>query len=157
MSFLESISKNGYEVLISLVLANFAAQVLKTIYYSIKQKKLHLCMLLNTGSMPSSHSSTVVAMTSSIAMIEGFDSIYFALAFCFSAVVMYDSAGVRRSAGRQAELLNLIVKELFSDGHHLSGEKLKELIGHSPLEVLAGAVLGLLVSLALRFFLNIYA
>jgi uncharacterized protein len=154
MSFLESIRGNGIEVIVSLVLANFTAQIFKTIYYSLKNKKIHLSMLINTGSMPSSHSSTVVAMASSIAMIEGFDSVSFAIAFCLAAVVMYDSAGVRRSAGRQAEMLNSIVQELFSDGHHLAGDKLKELIGHSPKEVLAGAALGLLVSLSIRFYLT---
>jgi acid phosphatase family membrane protein YuiD len=81
------------------------------------------------------------------------DSIYFAIAFCLTAVVMYDSAGVRRSAGKQAEVLNNIIKELFSEEHKLSGDKLKELLGHSPYEVLVGALYGAAVSVGLRYLI----
>lgn len=150
MSFLEFINSNGYEVLVSLISANFIAQALKTIFYSIKHKNLNLPMLFSTGGMPSSHSSSVAAMSTSIGLIEGFDSMLFAVAFCVSSVVIYDSAGVRRSAGKQAEVLNQIIEELFADGHKLSGDKLKELLGHTPKEVFAGVILGIFISLGLR-------
>ena len=139
MSFLESINSTGYEVLTALVLANVIAQVLKTVIFALQNKKPDLRMLFTTGGMPSSHSSSVVAMASSIGFIEGFDSISFALASTFAIVVMYDSAGVRRAAGRQAAVLNSIMSELMSEKHKLSGATLKELLGHSPKEVLVGA------------------
>ena len=138
----------------SLVLANFSAQVLKTIHYSIINGRMHLSMLVNTGGMPSSHSASVTAMTTSIGLIKGFDSVVFALAFCLSAVVMYDSAGVRRAAGKQAELLNVMVEELLSEEHKFSKSKLKELLGHTPVEVLAGAIFGILVSIGLRYIMG---
>ena len=154
MSFLERISDNGYEVLASLIVTNFSAQLIKTIIYSIRNKHVDLPMLFHTGGMPSSHSASVVAMSTSIGLIDGFDSIQFALAFCLSSVVMYDSAGVRRSAGKQAEVLNTIVEELFSKSHKISKSKLRELLGHSPKEVLVGAIFGIGVSFALRYWLS---
>lgn len=153
MSFLATIKGNGYEVITALVVANVTAQVLKTVYYAIEQKTLDLTMLTTTGGMPSSHSSSVMAMSTSIALIEGMDSTAFAIAFCLSAVVMYDSAGVRRSAGKQAEVLNQIIEEVFSEDKELGSGRLKELLGHSPFEVLVGALLGVAVSFALRSYL----
>ena len=153
MSFLETISSNGWEVITAIVVANFSAQILKTAYNSITCESLNLTMLFTTGGMPSSHSSSVVAMSTSLGLLEGFDSMYFAMAFCISAVVMYDAAGVRRSAGRQAEVLNKIVHELAGEKHELKKGRLKELLGHSPIEVLAGALWGIAVSLALRYWI----
>ena len=159
MSFLETIDSTGYEVITSLVAANVIAQVLKTIIYAIRFKKLDPRMLVTTGGMPSSHSSSIVAMACSVGLIEGFSSLYFALAFAVSAVVLYDSAGVRRAAGRQATVLNKIIQELFSEEHKLSGAKLKELLGHSPKEVLVGSFLGILVSMGIRWLVvnSLYA
>jgi acid phosphatase family membrane protein YuiD len=152
MSFQETINSTGYEVLTSLVIANVTAQVLKTIIHAMQHKQPDMRMLVTTGGMPSSHSASVVAMATSVGLIEGFSSISFALACTFAVVVMYDSAGVRQAAGKQARVLNSIVKELLSAEHTLSGAKLKELLGHSPKEVFIGAVLGVLVSFWLRFW-----
>ncbi len=96
------------------------------------------------GGMPSSHSAMVVATTVSCGFTAGFDSPFFAIAFVMSGIVMYDAAGVRRHAGRHARAINRIVQELKAE-HPLKNIRLKELIGHSPLEVLAGAVQGFLV------------
>ncbi len=150
MSFLEQIDSNGYEVITALVIANVIAQVMKTITYWLQNHKMSLQILFTTGGMPSSHSSSVVAMATSIALIEGFDSMDFAIAFAVSAVVLYDAAGVRRAAGKQAAVLNTIMQELFAKGHKVGQNRLKELLGHSPKEVIAGAALGILVSIVLR-------
>ena len=148
MSFYEKINSNGYEVLFSLVVSNVIAQVLKTIIFAIRNKKTDLRMLFTTGGMPSSHSSSVTAMATTIGLIDGFDSTGFALACAFSIVVMYDSAGIRRSAGKQAAVLNRIINDIFVDEKHQMKEgRLKELLGHSPFEVIAGALLGILVAI----------
>lgn len=157
MSFLERINANGFEVLTALVLANVTAQVIKTIIFAIATKSLDLRLLFTTGGMPSSHSSSVVALATTIGLLEGFDSIIFALAAALSIVVMYDSAGVRQSAGKQAAVLNRIVQELFSDEHRIGQGRLKELLGHSPKEVLCGALLGFLISIGLRYCIVTYA
>ena len=150
MSFLESINSNGYEVLFSLAVSNVIAQVLKTIIFAIRNGKADLRMLVTTGGMPSSHSSSVTAMATTVGLINGFESSIFALACAFSIVVMYDSAGIRRSAGRQAVVLNQIISDLFHDDHKVKQGRLKELLGHSPFEVIAGAVLGILVAIVLH-------
>lgn len=151
MSFFEKINSNGYEVLFSLVLSNVIAQVLKTIIFAISTKKLDLRMLVTTGGMPSSHSSSVTGMATTVGLIEGFESISFALACAFSIVVMYDSAGIRRSAGKQAAVLNRIIGDLFHDDHKVKEGRLKELLGHSPFEVIAGALLGVLVAIFIHY------
>jgi len=100
--------------------------------------------LTGAGGMPSSHSAMVVATTVASGLTVGFDSPFFAISFVLSGIVMYDAAGVRRHAGRHARAINRIVQELKTE-HPLKNIRLKELIGHSPLEVLAGAVQGLIV------------
>ncbi|MDD9897562.1 MAG: divergent PAP2 family protein [Candidatus Melainabacteria bacterium] len=154
MSFLESINGNGYEVMTALVIANVSAQVLKTILFAIQHRSADLRMLFTTGGMPSSHSSSVVAMATTVALLEGLSSTITAIAISVAVVVMYDSAGVRRAAGKQAAVLNQIVSELLSEQHKLSGAKLKELLGHSPKEVIAGALLGFGVSYGLRYLIE---
>ena len=150
MSFLESINSNSYEVIVAAAAANFIAQLYKFVSNFIRSGTVDIRWLVTTGGMPSSHSSTVVAMCTSIGLIEGFESMVFAVALCVAVVVMYDAAGVRRSAGKQAKVLNQMMEELFSKEHKFSGAKLKELLGHSPVEVLVGALLGAAVSLYLR-------
>lgn len=150
MSFLEIINHNGYEVITSLVVANVIAQIIKTLIFAAQNGFLDTRMLVTTGGMPSSHSASVVAMATTVGQLQGFDSVVFALAATFSVVVMYDSAGVRRAAGKQAAILNRIISELVSDNHKVKEGRLKELLGHSPKEVFAGAVLGVLISIALR-------
>tara|TARA_B100001989_G_C24186300_1_gene291423 strand:+ start:64 stop:543 length:480 start_codon:yes stop_codon:yes gene_type:complete len=151
MSFFEKINSNGYEVLFSLAMSNIVAQVLKTVIFAIRNKKLDLRMLVTTGGMPSSHSSSVTGMATTIGLIDGFESINFALACAFSIVVMYDSAGIRRSAGRQAAVLNRIIADLFKDDHKIKEGRLKELLGHSPFEVIGGALLGILVAIYIHY------
>jgi len=152
--FLHKIDGNGWEVLIAAILANIIAQWIKAGIVAWKKRKFNLSILFSTGGMPSSHSSTVVGMATSVGLIRGFSSVEFAIAACFASIVMYDAAGVRRAASRQAVVLNQIIQNLFQNNPELNKGKLKELLGHSPKEVFAGAGLGIVVSLALRYWLN---
>lgn len=153
MSFLETINANGYEVLTALVVSNVSAQVIKTVIFAVQNRFLDLRTLVTTGGMPSSHSSSVVAMATTVGLLEGFESINFSLACSLAIVVMYDSAGVRRAAGKQAAILNRMIAELLSEEHKIKAGRLKELLGHSPKEVLMGAFLGVLVSIGLRYWI----
>lgn len=100
-------------------------------------------LLWSTGGMPSSHSALVSALAISIGINAGFGSPIFAVALALAIVVMYDAAGVRQAAGKQAQKINLIVEELLS-GHSLNDERLRELLGHTPFQVTVGAVVGVL-------------
>lgn len=156
MKFLELINSTGYEVLVALILANFIAQAIKTVVFAIKRRRFNLSIFFATGGMPSSHSSTVTAMATSIGLIGGFDSLEFALGACLAFVVMYDAAGVRRAASRQAMVLNQIIRNFFSEDPTLNKGKLKEFLGHTPTQVFAGAALGIGVSIGLRYLLDYY-
>lgn len=117
------------------------AQLLKFPINVLMYGRLDLKRLLGSGGMPSSHSALVMAMSVNVGRNLGWDSPLFALAAVLAGIVMYDAAGVRRAAGRQAEVLNKIIEEIYQ-GSHISQERLKELIGHTPFEVLMGAALG---------------
>ena len=124
------------------------AQAAKVILTSWKQRRLNLRVLAETGGMPSSHSAIVMALTAAVGKYSGLTSPEFAIALIFSIVVMYDAAGLRRAAGRQAAVLNRLVDDLM----HMRGveeQKLRELLGHTPVEVLVGAALGVAVGLIL--------
>ena len=151
IEFLISIRHTGYEVLLSFVVANLIAQTVKIITVGFKKKTFKWTILFATGGMPSSHSSTVTSMATSVGLIDGFDSTNYALAVCFATVVMFDAAGLRRNASKQAMVLNRMIKELLSPESNVSRVKLKEFLGHTPTEVLVGALLGVAVSLALHF------
>jgi acid phosphatase family membrane protein YuiD len=130
------------------VLAWAIAQVIKVVTDSVQHRRIDLRRLASSGGMPSSHTALVLSLTTVIGAKRGVGSPEFALAAIFSSVVMYDATGVRRSAGRQAQVLNRIIDDLL----HQEGfkeERLRELIGHTPVEVVAGALLGVLVALAL--------
>ncbi len=152
-TFLRAINSNGYEVLIAAGLANVMAQWIKTFIVAVTGRKFNLSILFSTGGMPSSHSATVTGLAASVGLIEGFSSVMFAVAVCLAVIVMYDAAGVRRAASRQAVVLNRIIQNLFQNNPELNKGKLKELLGHTPTEVLAGGVLGIAVSMALRWYL----
>jgi acid phosphatase family membrane protein YuiD len=119
-----------------------AAQIIKVIIELKKTKKFNTALFVSSGGMPSSHSSFVTAMTMSIGFKEGFNSSMFALSTAFSLVVMYDAAGVRQAAGHQAAAINMLFRSFEAQGIKLD-KKLKELIGHTPIEVAAGALLGI--------------
>lgn len=121
------------------------AQTLKVILTILFTRKLDLRRFVGSGGMPSSHSALVVSMAVGIGKVEGYGSTLFALALAVAMVVMYDAAGVRRAAGKQAAVLNEIVADL--QAHRgVPHEKLKELLGHTPVEVIAGALLGIMIA-----------
>jgi acid phosphatase family membrane protein YuiD len=124
------------------------AQASKVILTSWRQRRLNLRVLAETGGMPSSHAAIVMGMTTAVGKHAGASSAAFAIALIFSFVVMYDAAGLRRAAGRQAAILNRLVEDLV----HMRGmqeQKLRELLGHTPVEVVVGALLGIGVGLIL--------
>jgi len=124
------------------------AQAAKVILTSMRQRRLNLRVLAETGGMPSSHAAIVMGMTAAVGKYAGVSSAAFAIALIFSFVVMYDAAGLRRAAGRQAAILNRLVEDLV----HMRGmqeQRLRELLGHTPVEVLVGALLGIAVGLIL--------
>jgi acid phosphatase family membrane protein YuiD len=134
--------------LLAPIVAWTIAQTAKVIIYSVRQGQLNLRVLAVTGGMPSSHSAIVMGMTTAVGKYSGISSAEFAIALIFSFVVMYDAAGLRRAAGRQAAILNRLVEDLV----HMRGvqeAKLRELLGHTPVEVLVGAVLGVAAGLIL--------
>ncbi len=135
----------GNRVIQAAALAWAIAQGLKVILTLILSGKFDSSRMVGSGGMPSSHSAMTCAMLMVIGFREGFSSSVFALAFCFSGVVMYDAAGVRRSTGKNAEVLNHLIEDLVGNGFEFNEERLKELVGHTPIQVLAGALLGILV------------
>jgi hypothetical protein len=124
------------------------AQVLKVITDSLQRRRLDLRRFASAGGMPSSHTAMMLALTTVIGARLGLSSPEFGLTAIFSSVVMYDATGVRRAAGRQAAVLNRIIDDLFHR-EGLREERLRELIGHTPFEVIAGALLGVIVALAM--------
>ncbi|MEO0180752.1 MAG: divergent PAP2 family protein [candidate division WOR-3 bacterium] len=130
------------------ILAMIIAQAIKCIVYSVAGRRLDLSWLFQTGGMPSSHSALVSALTIKVGFRSGFDSPLFAIAFILALIVMYDAAGVRRAMGKQARLLNIMVDEV-SKGRPVSEERMREFLGHTPLEVFVGAVLGIIIAILL--------
>jgi len=125
------------------------AQAAKVLLTSVRQRRLNLRVLAETGGMPSSHAAIVMGLTTAVGKYAGVSSAAFAIALIFTFVVMYDAAGLRRAAGRQAEVLNRLVDDLV----HMRGvqeQRLRELLGHTPLEVFVGAAIGLAVGLVLN-------
>ena len=117
-------------------------QVLKMIIILVQERRLAWNYLVTAGGMPSSHSATVCALCTSIAITSGLGSVYFTIAFILAVIVMYDAAGVRQSVGQQSVIINRIVKT-----HKLEiDQTLREFIGHTHLQVLVGALLGILIS-----------
>lgn len=123
-----------------------AIQIMKFITDWIVNKKPNFKRLVGAGGMPSSHSAVVATLTTLIGQEYGVESGIFAMSCVFSAIVMYDAAGVRRAAGKQATLLNKLVENATNSGIVVS-EKLVEVLGHTPLQVLVGAIIGVLVGL----------
>ena len=139
----------GNYVLNISVAAWATAQVLKVIIVLITQKKIDFTRFIGAGGMPSSHSAFVTAMAVGIARVSGMDTPIFAIAVVFAAVVMYDASGVRRAAGEQAKVLNYMMDNWTNSTPEMFQKNLKELLGHTPLQVFAGALLGLLLGIIL--------
>ena len=135
-----------YKYLIVPMLVWFAIQSFKVMYDLIVTKKFNFKRIMGAGGMPSSHSAVVTALATMIGKDYGTDSAIFALSVIFACVVMYDAAGVRRAAGKQAKLLNKIVETPGLTGLQVS-EKLVEVLGHTPVQVIVGATIGVIIGL----------
>jgi acid phosphatase family membrane protein YuiD len=128
------------------------AQVLKVVVASIRQKRFMLSYLTTMGGMPSSHAALVCALATTIAVVEGFGSPLFAIAAFFALIVMYDATGVRQTVGNQSVMLNRMLDELFKGKAKVNPQfeqRLRELIGHTNFQVIAGAALGIIFALLL--------
>lgn len=133
-------------VLGTALLAWAIAQGIKVILYAFMSRTIDFSRFVGAGGMPSSHSALVVSLSFAIGFRAGFDSSLYALSAAFAVIVMYDAAGVRRAAGNQAKLLNSVVTQLFTEGKMPESETLRELLGHTPIEVFAGAILGAVIA-----------
>ncbi|MDP2938606.1 MAG: divergent PAP2 family protein [Candidatus Omnitrophota bacterium] len=133
-------------ILMVTLLAWVIAQCTKVIFGIIKEKRFNFRWFIGTGGMPSSHAAGATALATTCGLNLGFDSAIFALATIFAIVTMFDAQGVRRSTGKQAEFLNKILDDIYWKGK-IEQDKLKELIGHTPVEVFAGAIIGFFIAI----------
>jgi len=129
------------KILIATLSAWVIAQTIKVTLGVIRQKKFDFRWFVGTGGMPSSHAAGASCLATAIGLEYGFNSVHFALAASFAIVVMFDAQGVRRASGRQARILNKLMEDIYWKGRIPEG-RLRELIGHTPIEVLAGFLLG---------------
>ncbi len=129
------------------ILSWFVAQTTKVVLTLIVEKRLDWSRMTGLGGMPSSHTSVVVSVTAAVGIRMGFNSALFAISAAVALITMTDAMGVRRQAGKQAAVLNRVVQELVENGGDLPEETLKELLGHTPLQVLVGALLGLVIAI----------
>jgi acid phosphatase family membrane protein YuiD len=143
----------GNRVLLVALVTCLIAQALKLVIELIKNRKLNVRVLVTTGGMPSAHSALVTSLAAGVGQSLGWASPDFALATVFAIIVMYDAAGVRQAAGKQARILNQMIDELFDEKHEFSQDRLKELLGHTPVQVIAGSALGIAISWLARFLL----
>jgi uncharacterized protein len=135
-------------ILLASFIAWAVAQLSKTIYELIRYRRLRLRRLVSAGGMPSSHSALVTSLATATGRITGIDSAAFAVSVVLAAIVMYDAAGVRRAVSIQARILNQMIDEAFQ-GQPFAEKRLRELIGHTPIQVLVGGLLGVGIALAL--------
>lgn len=133
-------------VLIAALLSWFLGQALKVPVEYLLKRQWNWALWFSSGGMPSSHSSLMVATTLSVGLYHGFDNPLFAIAFAISMIVVYDATGVRREAGFHAQKINLLIEELFR-GQRIPQAQLKEVLGHTPREVIAGILLGTAIAL----------
>lgn len=140
MNFLSQLFSN--RILWVSIFACFLAQFIKI--FTGSEKRVDFSRIFMSGGMPSSHSSFVTSLSTLVGIYKGFDSVEFAICTVFALIVMYDASGVRRAVGKQAAILNKIVKDL-QNKKHVEHETLKELVGHTPKEVIFGAILGIVV------------
>ena len=133
-------------ILVASFLAWAIAQLTKTVYELIRYRELRLNRLVSSGGMPSSHSALVMGLATATGRIAGFESAAFAISLVLAGIVMYDAAGVRRAVSVQARILNQMIDEAFQ-GKPFAEKRLRELIGHTPTQVIVGGLLGIGVAL----------
>lgn len=135
------------------VIVGSLIQAYKGLHEYFRKRRWNLRRFVETGGMPSSHAASVAALSTSVGIQSGFSSVLFGATLYFSLVVMYDAAGLRRAAGRQAVILNRLIDEHFRHPER-DTHKLMELLGHTPLEVLVGAVIGVLAGVLWHWILR---
>jgi len=140
----------GNRVLISGIMGSVSAQIIKTIIYALINRKLDIRRLVGDGGMPSAHSSTVCCMATTAGITCGLGSPIFAVAVIFAFVTMRDALGVRRQAGKHAVVLNQLIDIFDPTNELLPEQRLKEFVGHTPMQVLTGAVWGIAMALVLN-------
>lgn len=153
---LSQIYNTGYEVIFTAFSGIITAQIIKCVVFLIIKRKLDVRLFTTTGGMPSSHSAGVMGLSTAVGLINGFDSITFAIALGFACIVMYDAAGVRRAAGKQAACLNRIIMDVYKQDLEEAGGKLKELLGHTPIQVFVGAAYGVIYAFIVHYALIYY-
>ena len=148
------IFNTGYEVIFVAFSGIVATQIIKCIVHLIFKRKLDLRLFTTTGGMPSSHSAGVMGLSTAVGLIRGFSSVEFAIALGYAFIVMYDAAGVRRAAGKQAACLNKIIMDIYKQDLQEAGGKLKELLGHTPMQVLVGGIFGVIYAYYVHMLLG---
>ena len=133
------------QVLIAALSAWSIAQIIKVPLEYLRNRTWDWSLLLRAGGMPSSHSALVAGLGHAIGLYEGWDTPIFAIAFALAMIVIYDATGIRRQAGLHASIINKMIEDL-ATGHPLKQELLKEVLGHTPMEAVAGMILGLLTA-----------
>ena len=135
-----------YKYLLTPYLIWFCIQTFKVFYDLVKTKKFNFKRIMGAGGMPSSHSAVVTCLATMVGKSQGIETPIFAVSVVFAFVVMYDAAGIRRAAGKQAKLLNKIIETPGLSGVQVS-ERLVEVLGHTPTQVVVGAIIGIIVGL----------
>ena len=133
------------QVLLAALLSWTLAQGLKVPLEYISTRRWNWALFFQAGGMPSSHTALIISTTHAIGLFQGFDTPLYALCFALCMIVIYDATGIRRQAGKHAEIINAMIEDLAS-GHPLKEEQLREVLGHTPLEALGGLLLGLLIA-----------
>ncbi|MBN1304011.1 MAG: divergent PAP2 family protein [Anaerolineales bacterium] len=132
------------QVFISMMIAWMMAQILKLPLEYLRTRRWNWALLVSVGGMPSSHSALMASTTQAVGLFNGFDTPVFAVSLAISMIVIYDATGIRRQAGIHAQRINMMFVEIFR-GHPLDEEALREVLGHTPLEVVGGTLLGIAV------------
>ncbi len=133
------------KIFISAFLGWFVAQAVKIIINSVREKRFDFKWVVGTGGMPSAHSAGVMALATAVGIQEGFDSTIFIVILIVALVIAFDAQGVRRATGRQAEILNKILDDIYWR-RKIQEDRLKELIGHTPFEVIVGSIVGIVIA-----------
>lgn len=133
------------KVFLTTLIAWVFAQTIKILINSVKEKRFNFRWLVSTGGMPSAHSAGVMSLATAVGIQEGFDSTVFIATLMFALVIAFDAQGVRRATGQQAEILNKILEDIYWR-RKIQEDRLKELIGHTPFEVLVGSVIGIVIA-----------
>lgn len=143
----------GNKIIDIVFISTILAQAIKVFSPCLKKQKPNFSRMFETGGMPSSHSSSVTSLCTCVGLIYGVDSVFFAVCLVQAIVVMYDATGIRREAGKHAKALNQIIMLQQNAFESEDFKKFKEFLGHTPLEVLAGAMFGILITFLFRGYL----